>query len=291
MESPVRRRSCLSVPCGSEKMLVKVPTLEADEIVFDLEDGVAEGEKDAARARLLALIGGTSLMQRTIAVRINAVGSPWCHNDVIALGSLGRTGMTLVVPKLLDPDDLGFVERLLLGVERAGNCKNKTGLQGLIETPAGLANISAIAAASARLETLILGYGDLASSLGRDPSLGWGFAQDALVLAARSNGLSAIDGPHFEYSPEALPALDRACVEAVRRGFDGKWAIHPSQVETIDAVFTPTHEEIRRARNIVSLLDAAKAEGRGVTSFDGAMIDEAMREGALRVLSRALGRS
>ncbi len=282
-----RRRSCLCVPGGSDKMLQKALSLGADEIVFDLEDGVASNAKDEARGKVIAAIGGGGFDGRTIAVRVNAIGTPWCHEDIAAIGALPHAGMTLVVPKLEGGGDLAFLDRLLDGVERRNGRRQPLGLQGLIETAKGLAKVDEIASASARLEGLILGYGDLASSLGRSPDAGWAFAQDAILLAARSNDLLAIDGPYFALGDQAASGLLAESEAAARLGFDGKWAIHPSQISAIEAAFTPSAEVQARARGLVARLDEARAQGLGVVTFEGGMIDEAMRAGAQRILSRA----
>lgn len=268
-------------------MLRKAEGLVVDELILDLEDGVAVAEKDAARAGVLAALSGSALASRRIAVRINAVGSRWCHEDIIALATVDHPTLTLVVPKVESAADLGFVERLLLGLEAGRGQGHRLGLQCLIETAVGLANIDAIAVASERLESLIVGYADLASSLGRSSSGDWSVVQQKIVLAARANGLSAIDGPFFDLAGSAGDALEQACAIAAGFGFDGKWAIHPSQIETITASFTPSDDAIAHARAVVAKLDEARAGGSGVALLDGAMIDEAMRAGALRVLARA----
>ncbi|MEQ1768670.1 MAG: CoA ester lyase [Devosia sp.] len=282
-----RRRSCLSVPGGSDKMLQKAPTIVADEIVLDLEDGVATNAKDEARAKVVTALGSGAFAGRGVAVRVNAIGTAWCHEDIVAIGAIDHPWLTLVVPKLESAGDLAFVDRLLDGVERRGGRRVTMGLQGLIETAKGLAKVSEIASASERLEGLILGYGDLGSSLGRSPDTGWAFAQDAILLAARSNGLLAIDGPFFALGDGAADELAKATTHAASLGFDGKWAIHPNQLEVIEAAFTPSPEQQARAKSMLAQLDEANARGVGVVTFEGGMIDEAMRAGAERILSRA----
>jgi citrate lyase subunit beta/citryl-CoA lyase len=276
---PTSRRSCLSVPGSSGKMLAKAARVPADEIVIDLEDAVAPGAKDEARARVAAVLadwGGGA-----VSVRVNAPRTPWCHQDVAALAALELGA--IVVPKVEGAGDLAFVDRLLDGVEAAAGRARPLRVQALIETAAGLARVQEIAAASARLDALILGYADLAASLGGTRDLdAWRPAQEQVLLAARAHGLQAIDGPHLGI------AVDDAFAAAVARardlGFDGKWAIHPVQVDALNAAFTPTDEELRSARAVIAALDAADA---GAVALDGQMLDEAVRAAALRTLARA----
>jgi citrate lyase subunit beta/citryl-CoA lyase len=277
--SPPARRSCLSVPGSSERKLAKAAGLAADEVVIDLEDAVAVDAKDDARAATVAALqawtGGG------VAVRVNAPGTPWCHLDLAALAALPELPASIVVPKVQSAGDLAFVDRLLDGVEAGARVPLR--VQALIETAAGLANLHEIAAASPRLDALILGYADLAASLGGKRELDhWLPAQHAVVVAARANGLQAIDGPHLGVSPD--DAFHAAVARARDLGFDGKWAIHPSQVDALNAAFTPDEAEVARARAIVAALDSAQ---EGAVSLDGEMLDEAVRVAALRLLARA----
>ena len=269
------RRSCLAVPGSSERMLAKAPSLGADELVLDLEDAVAPADKQAARGRV------TRLLEEGLraSVRVNAPGTPWCHRDLIALGSRPAS---IVLPKVEGAGDLAFADRLLTGVGAAG-----VRLQALIETAAGLARLGEIAAATERLDALILGYADLAASLGRTRAGagdldGWRPAQEALLVAARANGLQAIDGPYLGVAADA--AFTAAATRARDAGFDGKWAIHPSQVGPLNALFTPGDEELERARRILAALEDA-----GAVALDGEMLDEAVAAWARRTLARAGG--
>jgi citrate lyase subunit beta/citryl-CoA lyase len=278
---PARRRSCLSVPASSDRMLAKAEGLPADEVVIDLEDAVAVAAKDEARAAAARALGG---WQGTgVAVRVNAPGTPWCHLDLAALGELHELPASVVVPKVESAGDLAFVDRLLDGVEAGSGRARPLRVQALIETAAGLARVDEIAASSARLDTLILGYADLAASLGGARDLdAWLPAQHAVVVAARTNGLQAIDGPHLGTEPD--DAFRGAAARARDLGFDGKWVIHPSQIEAVNELFVPTEAELERARAVIAALDAAE---QGAVSLDGEMLDEAVRAAALRVLARA----
>jgi citrate lyase subunit beta / citryl-CoA lyase len=279
------------VPASSERKLEKAPGVGADEVVFDLEDAVAPAAKDEARAAAVASLASRAWDGATVSVRVNAPRTAWCHLDITALASLPDRPASIVVPKVESAHDLAFVERLLDGVEAAAGRARPVRVQALIETAAGLVNIAAIASASARLDALILGYADLAVSLGRNRAAqaeldSWRPAQDAVLAAARAHRLQAIDGPHLGV------AVDEAFTAAATRtrdlGFDGKWAIHPSQVATLNELFTPSAEEVQRAREVIEALERAERDtGQGAVALDGEMLDEAVRVAALRVLARA----
>jgi citrate lyase beta subunit len=278
---PPSRRSCLSVPGSSERKLAKAAELAADEVVIDLEDAVAVGAKDEARTAVVAALGDWT--GSGVAVRVNGPGTPWCHLDVAAVGALAEMPASIVVPKVESPGDLAFVDRLLDGVEAGAGRERPLRVQALIETAAGLANVQEIAAASPRLDALILGYADLAGSLGGERDLdAWLPAQHELLVAARANGLQAIDGPYLGVAADE--GFHAAAARARDLGFDGKWAIHPSQVDALNEAFTPDEAEVARARAVVAALESAQ---EGAVTLDGEMLDEAVRGAALRVLARA----
>jgi len=262
-----------------------------DEVVIDLEDSVPTGQKTPARRRALEALNGSVWRAPLVSVRINAPGTPWCHDDVIALATAPVRPATLIVPKVEARDDLAFVSRLLDGLERGARAPGPILLQALIETAAGLRRLDAITESSPRLLALVLGYADLAASLGRSRAAAedldrWLPIQETFLLGARARGLQAIDGPYLGL--DRVDGFTRAAIRVRDLGFDGKWAIHPSQVPPLAAMFTPTPEEIARARAIVAALDAAEREnGLGAIAVDGEMIDEAVRLSARRVLARA----
>jgi citrate lyase subunit beta/citryl-CoA lyase len=287
---PPSRRSCLSVPGSSERKLAGAAAgLGADEVVIDLEDAVTASAKEDARSATLAALAAWG--GGVVSVRVNAARSAWCHLDVAALAGLTDEPVSIVVPKVESVGDLAFFDRLLDGVEVASGRRQPLRLQALIETAAGLERVSEIAGASRRLDALILGYADLAVSLGRAPGAAgdvetWRWAQEAVLVAARAHGLQAIDGPYL--GVEVDEGFRTAAVRARDLGFDGKWAIHPAQVDLLNELFTPTVEEVERARAIVAALDRAEREtGQGAVALDGEMLDEAVRLAALRVLARA----
>jgi citrate lyase subunit beta / citryl-CoA lyase len=276
------RRSALSVPGSSERMLAKAPGVPADEIVIDLEDAVAAAAKDDAR-RLAGRVLRQGLGARgMVAVRVNALDSGWCHRDVLELvEQAGPAIDSFVLPKVERADDVRWLDRFLgmLG-ERASGIR----LQALVETAAGLVQAAEIAAASPRLEAVVLGYADLAASLGRaagDEPGRWLHAQEVVLAAARAAGVQAIDGPFLGIRDQQ--GLRLRADHARGLGFDGKWAVHPEQVPVLNELFTPAADELERAATIVAALESA---GSGAVEVDGEMVDEASRRLALHVLAR-----
>ena len=265
-------------------MLLKATGLDADEVVADLEDSVAVDAKARARELVAAFLEQAESLAPTVAARINALAGPWGERDVVEL--VRRAGPqigSLILPKVERAEDVVAVERLLDGL---GGRAESVRLQVLIETAAGLLRVGEIAAASSRLEALILGYADLAASLGRAPGAtapqSWSYAQEILLVAARAFGLQAIDGSYLEIRDDA--GLQRRAEHVRALGFDGKWAVHPGQLAIINSAFTPTPEELARARSILDALTGA--EGRGAVELQGEMIDEASRKLALDVIAR-----
>lgn len=278
-----RRRSCLSVPASSARKLEKAVTLRVDEVVVDLEDGVLPAAKDEAREAAVRALPGWG--ERLAAVRVNAPRSRWCRHDIEAVASLGTGPASIVVPKVEAAGDLAFVDRLLDGIEAERPRSRPLAVQALIESAAGLANLAEIAAASRRLEALILGYADLEASLGGGREAAeWLPAQQALVVAARRAGVQVIDGPHvgIEVDDEFLAGVRRAR----RLGFDGKWVIHPAQLDAVEQEFTPSSAEVERAERVVAAMEAAD---QGAIAVDGEMLDEAVVAIARNVLARAAG--
>ena len=280
------RRSCLVVP-AVPRMLAKLDRLRADELVIDLEDAVPAADKGEARERAVAALDALGEAQPAIAVRINPVGSEWWEADIEALNGAGRAPGSVVVPKVEGRAGAAAVEDALgqLGAGAEG-----IGIQALIETAAGIALVDELAGSSPRLQALIIGYADLAASLGRsaeaaaDPKA-WAPLQDRVLVAARAAGVQAIDGPHL--GVEDGPPFRGEAAHARALGFDGKWAIHPRQVPALEEIFSPTEEETARAKRIVEQLERAEGGGEGALALDGEMIDEASRKHARRVLAMA----
>ena len=270
-------------------MPLKGRGIAVDEVVLDLEDSVPAAAKDEAREALIDALAERDWAPRTVAVRVNAVGTPWFRSDVEELVSrAGERIDAIVVPKVEDAEQLRLVGTALDELERHAHTVRPIALEALIETALGLRGIDTIAAATPRLETLILGPADLAASLGlphedpeaRDEALG--FARSTLLVAARAAGITAIDGPYLRVDDE--PGLRRSAERAWALGYDGKWAIHPRQVEPLTERFTPAEVEVERARAVLAALGDAT---RGAVALDGEMVDEASRKRAEAILARA----
>nr|WSZ19754.1 CoA ester lyase [Streptomyces canus] len=280
-------RSCLSVPGSDDRKIAKAAASEADEIVLDLEDAVPPAGKAGARDLVASWLGRSAGIGPRIAVRVNAPRTPWCHADVIACAGPGGAA-SIVLPKVESAGDLAFVERLLHGAEAAAGRVGPVTVQALIETAAGLANLGEIVAATPRLTTLIIGYADLAASLGRAvdaPAQTWLRAQDSVLTAARSAGLAALDGPYLGVAADEWFA--EHVHHAAQLGFDGKWVIHPGQIQPVNEAFTPTEEEMERARAVLAAQERGRAHAEGAVALDGRMLDEAVAVSARRVLAKA----
>jgi citrate lyase subunit beta / citryl-CoA lyase len=280
------RRSELSTPATSERMMASAAASAADLVFLDLEDSVAPAEKKAARTMAAdALLGHDWGRRKTRGVRINGVHTPWAHGDLIEVVSRAATALDVViVPKVKAPRDVWFVETLLDQLEADLGLERRIGIEALIEETEALARVEEIAACSPRLEALILGMGDLSASQGirarhfgepaeRYPGDMWHYARNRMIVAARANGLDAIDGPYANFrNPDGYR---REAGWAATLGCVGKWAIHPSQIGIANEVFAPTADEVERAREAVEAVRKAEASGAGAASLGGMMIDAA----------------
>jgi citrate lyase subunit beta / citryl-CoA lyase len=298
--STVRKphRSCLSVPGSSARMQAKSVTLDADQVLFDLEDATAPSEKVGARAVIVASLRMLDFGQRAVAVRVNGTDTQWCYRDIVeVVEPAGDRIDALILPKVESAADVHFVDRLLSQIELAQEWPvGRIGMEVLIESARGLQQVDAIAAASARLHALIFGPGDLSASLGLGqltiglPDSGydgdiWHYALVRLLVAARVNGLLAIDGPYAAFAD--LDGLERSARRTAVLGFDGKWVIHPTQIPVVNHVFSPDEATYARAEGILAAYrQATEGEGRGAVRYEGEMIDEATRKMAEAVARR-----
>jgi citrate lyase beta subunit len=274
VRSARRRRSLLYVPASSEAMLRKAGSRGADVLIVDLEDGVLPEAKHEARARVLAGFHALDFGGAEVLVRVNAPGTPWAEADTRAAAALRPHGV--VLPKAEQPDS---VARLAAAVG--------VPVWPMIETAAGLLAAPELARV-AGVQALVFGAADLRESLqaGRHPDeLELLFARSQIVTAARAAGVLAFDTPWFEYRDGE--GLRRSAERARLLGFDGKSAIHPAQVETLNAVFTPGAQEIERAQRVLAALAEAAARGQGVATLDGEMIEALHARAARRTLARA----
>ncbi|MFL5953313.1 MAG: HpcH/HpaI aldolase/citrate lyase family protein [Gaiellaceae bacterium] len=292
------RRSCLAVPGSSEKMLAKAVTLPADEVFLDLEDAVAPLEKnDATRQKVVEALRGDGWRAATKVVRVNAVSTPWCFRDIAYVVEGARDALDcIMLPKVETPADVHFADRLLAQLEAELGLARQIGLEVQIESPLGLVNVEAIAGSSPRVETLIFGPGDFAASAGM-PQLTvgavdgdyagdqWHYVLWRILLAARAFQLQAIDGPYAQIGdPDGFREV---AGRSRTLGFDGKWAIHPDQIELCNEIFSPSSEQFERASRILSAYAEATDGSRlGAVVFEGEMIDEASRKMAEQVVAR-----
>ena len=293
--SPIREaaapRACLVVPASDQRKIDKALAAEVDEVVLDLEDAVAPQAKDAARSRvgqaLAAGAGGQG--GRRVAVRVNQVGSAWCHRDVLEIVGTAVAPVTIVLPKVDGPGDLAFLDRLVRGAlaerRQVGRAVPDVRFDALVETARGLRNLVGISSTSDRLRALVVGYADLAADLGRDPGGDpalWDPVRTRVVTAARATGRLVLDGPRLSVVADDAFLADKTRARAL--GFDGTWVIHPAQVAEATRLFTPSAEQVEWARRVVAALDESVDGGAGAVALDGQMLDEAVAVRARSVL-------
>ena len=299
MTRPFRlRRSELSTPGTSEKMMTKAAASDADLVFLDLEDAVAPSEKEGARQPIVDALNGLDWGTKTKAVRINGTHTPWCHDDLVSVvtGAGARVDV-VIIPKVKAPRDVWFVDTLLTQLEtKRGLEPGRIGIEILVEETEALARVEEIAGCCPRLEALILGVGDLSASQGirvghigeagdRYPGDMWHYARNRMIVAARASGLDAVDGPFANFrDPDGYR---REAGWAATLGAVGKWAIHPSQIEIANEVFAPTPSEIERARSVVEAVRSAEAAGEGAANLGGMMIDAATARIFETILDRA----
>ena len=294
-----RQRSELAVPASRPELFAKALGSDADYVFLDLEDAVAPAEKVGARARAVAGLLEHDWRGRgkTVSLRINGLDTHYMYRDVIeVIEGAGDRLDTVLIPKAGTPADVYMVETMLTQIEDAKGFSNRIGIEVLIETALGLANVESIAQSSRRLEAMHFGVADLAASLrARTVSIGglnpdypgdqWHFGLARMVTACRAYGLRPIDGPFGDFKdPEGYTAAAR---RAAALGAEGKWAIHPSQIPMANDVFTPTPAEVEKARRILLAVEQAAAEGRGAAQLDGRMIDAASARMARNVVQIA----
>jgi len=280
-------------------MLERAPAIPADLVFVDLEDSVvAEAKEDAARERAVAALLGQPFLAPTVGVRVNAMDTPWCLDDLRALvGGAGEAIDVVILPKVEDESHVYFADGLLALFERQRGIEEGTiGLEAQIESARGLVNVERIAAACPRrLEALVFGPGDYAASLGMPqltigapipdyPGDAFHYPLSRIAVAARAHGLQAVDGPYAAIRD--LEGLRRSAATARALGYDGKWSVHPAQVEPLNEAFGVSQAEFDRACAMVDALGAAAARGSGAVMAGDEMIDEASRRLAERVVRR-----
>ena len=278
-------------------MLAKAPGLPADEVFMDLEDSVAPGAKEEARGNVIQALKEGDWTGKTAVVRMNGVATRWCYRDVVeVVENAGQYLDCLMIPKVEYGTDVTFVDDLLRMIEETIDLENPIGLEVQIETATGITNIDDIAAASDRTETLIFGPADMSASLGLPaltaglpmpdyPGDHWHFILSRILVAARAAGLQAIDGPYLLIKD--LGGFREMASRARALGYDGKWALHPGQIDVLNEVFTPSQDEYDKAEAILEAYQhATEVEFRGAVMFGNEMIDEASRKMAEQLAAR-----
>ena len=279
-------------------MLGKAPGLPADMVFMDLEDAVAPLEKEAARAKVVDAVKNLDWGDKILCVRVNAWDTKWTYGDVIeVVGNAGERLEEIMLPKVQSAAEVVAMDLLLTQVEiNSGLPIGHIGIEAQIETARGIINVEEICAASARLETIILGPVDMSASM-EMPSLGGGldipeypgdyfhYVFVKILMAGRANTLQVIDGPYVKVrDPEGF--RDFATRTQIL-GYDGKWALHPDQVTILNEVFSPGQEEFDRACDILAAYkQATEGDRKGAVMFGDEMIDEASRKVAVKVVAR-----
>jgi malyl-CoA/(S)-citramalyl-CoA lyase len=313
-------RSELAVPGTNVRAMEKAPTLGADVVFLDLEDAVAPDDKEQARANVIEALGAHDWSRTAVSVRVNGLDTHWCYRDIVdVVEARGEVLDTVLVPKVGAPSDVEFVATLLDQIEqRNGWEAGRIGIHILIETAAGMSDVEAISRARPdRLEAMVFGVADYAASVqARTTNIGganadyvvltdpaddgsraahwgdqWHFGISRMVAACRARGLRPIDGPFGDHGD--ADGYRSAARRAAALGCEGKWAIHPSQVELANEVFTPAEDEVARAQRILQAMEEAAKDGKGAVSLDGRLIDAAsirMAENLMRKVEQMRAR-
>jgi citrate lyase subunit beta/citryl-CoA lyase len=296
---PRLQRSELAVPGSNPSLFPKALESEADYVFLDLEDAVAPADKEAARGHVIRGLLEYDWRGRgkTIAVRINGIDTHYMYRDVVeVVEQAGHRLDVVLIPKVGVPADVYLVDALLTQIEAARGFPHRIGIEVLIETALGMANVEAIAQSSRRLEAMHFGVADYAASCrARTVNIGglnpdypgdqWHYALSRMVVACRAYGLRAIDGPFGDFNdPEGYRAAAR---RAAALGIEGKWAIHPSQIALANEIFTPPEAEVARAQRILDALAVAARDGKGAAQLDGKMIDAASARMAENIVNMA----
>ena len=300
-QAPARlNRSELAVPGSQAQMFEKAAKSDVDVIFLDLEDAVAPDEKEQARKNIIAALNEIDWGRKTMSIRINGLDTHYMYRDVVDIVEQAGDRLDLImIPKVGTAADVYAVDMMVTQIEDAKGYKKRIGFEHIIETALGMQNVSEIAAASKRNESLHFGVADYAASTrarttiigGVNPDYSvltdpaqdgsrnvhwgdmWHYALARMVVAARANGLRPIDGPFGDF--QDADGYRAAAKRAAVLGCEGKWAIHPSQIALANKVMSPSEAEITRANRILDAMAEAEASGKGAVSLDGRLIDYA----------------
>ena len=293
------QRSELAVPGSNPALFAKAAASDVDYVFLDLEDAVAPGDKEQARRNVIEGLRDIDWrgLGKTISVRINGIDTHYMYRDVVdVVEQAGEHLDTILIPKVGVPADVYMVDAMVSQIEEAMGLTNPIGIEVLIETTLGMANVEAIATSSPRLEAMHFGVADYAASCrARTTNIGglnpdypgdqWHEGLSRMLVACRAYGIRPIDGPFGDFNdPDGY--MDGAR-RAAALGYEGKWAIHPSQIGLANEVFSPPAEEVDRAHRILAALADAAAEGRGAAQLEGRMIDAASARMAENVVAQA----
>ena len=277
-----RQRSVLYVPGANERALEKAAGLAADALILDLEDAVAPAAKLEARERVCSMVRAGQFGGKTVAIRVNGIGSEWHADDL--RDAVAARPPAVLIPKVDSAQDLVEVERGLAAAGAAPELR----LWAMLETPAAVLRAQEIAVASERLSVLVMGTNDLAAEFraslvpGREALL---YALSACLVAARAAGVSILDGVYNDVSD--VSGFERECLQSRRLGFDGKTLIHPTQIDVCNRVFSPTDEEVSWAGRVIEAFAEAERAGKAVATVDGKLIENLHVTNARRVLTAA----
>jgi malyl-CoA/(S)-citramalyl-CoA lyase len=304
-------RSELAVPASSEHFFEKAARSNVDVVFLDLEDSVAPAQKDAARKMAITALRDIDWGNKTVAVRVNGLDTQWGWRDIVEVAQSSPRLDLILLPKAGGARDIEFVETLLTGIEAEIGRTEPIGIEALIETALGLANVEEIARSSERLEALIFGVGDFIISMqAPDRMVGainpqyavltdadaegrrslhyndqWHHAMARIAAACRAYGLRPVDGPYTNFRDEQ--GFRASAARARSLGFDGKWAIHPHQVDWANEVFTPTESVVAWAERVSAAMQDAAAKGQGAISIDGELVDLAHLKMTNNILERS----
>ncbi len=298
-QCPARlNRSELAVPGSNLRFLEKAPQSAADVIFLDLEDAVAPDDKAQARKNIIQVLNDVDWSHKTISVRINGLDTHYMYRDVVDLLEQAPGKLDLImIPKVGTAADVYALDMMVTQIEAATKTKKRIGFELIIETALGMQNINEIARASKRIESLHFGVADYAASTrartvnigGPNPDYSvltdpdaaktrevhwgdmWHYALARLVVAARANGIRPIDGPFGDIGDQDGYAAQAKRAAAL--GCEGKWAIHPTQVDQANALFSPSEAEVTKARRVIEAMRQAQKEGKGAVTLDGRLID------------------
>ena len=304
-------RSELAVPGTNTALFEKAAKSAADIIFLDCEDAVAPDDKEKARMNIIQGLNEMNWGTKTMMVRINGLDTHYMYRDVVDIVEACPRLDMILIPKVGVPDDVYAVDMMVTQIETAKKRAKRIGFEVLVETALGMANVEAIAQSSKRLEAMSFGVADYAASTrARTTVIGgvnkdsgvltdkdadgkrhyfwsdpWHAAQTRMMVACRAYGLRPIDGPFGDFNdPDGfIAAANRAAV----LGYEGKWAIHPLQIELANRVFTPSEAEVTKAKRIMEAMAQAAKEGKGAVSLDGRLIDIASIRMAEALLKKA----